>query len=150
MEQAWSYTYNLYQTNSEGWNIALGALVVAIILSFMWRMEGPWESDILSKRRGKMLRRARREFVRRDAIDAFVDYVEERVFHGDYTRKEANELYRDARKYWPVKELFPSPELLKENIRKRLDATGRNQPVPLPDREEKARPKHMFEKPAKA
>lgn len=95
-----------------------------------------------------MLRRARRNWVRQDAIDAFVNHVEERVYAGVFSRKEASELYRDARKYWPVKDLFPSPERLKEDIKYRI-ANQVHAEVPLVDKKEKARPKHMFEKPVK-
>lgn len=112
-----------------------------------WREGSDWYwKNVIPFGRGKMSRRrARRNYVRRDAIDHLVHYVEEKVFHGEYARSEANELYRDARKYWPVKELFPSPVLLKENIKARL-ARGLNVPVPLPDITKKVKPKHAFDK----
>lgn len=96
-----------------------------------------------------MLRRARREFIKKQAVDDFVDRVEERFFQGIYTDAERKELYRDIKKCFPIRDVFPSPELLKEAINKRR-ALGIHNPVPLPDWKEKARPKHMFEKPAKA
>lgn len=136
-----------YYANELGWNLLAGAAAIAIVV-YMSREPHDWWNYI-PHRRGRMMRRARRNWVRRDAIDAFVSHVEERVYAGIYTRKEASELYRDARKYWPVKELFPSPELLKENIKQRL-ARHQNSPVVLPDGKEKASPKHMFDKPAKA
>lgn len=138
---------NTYYANELGWNLLSGAVVIAIVV-LLSRETHEWWNHI-PRRRGKMLRRARRNWVRQDAIDAFVNHVEERVYAEVYTRKEASELYRDARKYWPVKDLFPTPELLKENIKARL-ARHQNEPVALPDRKEKVRPKHMFEKPAKA
>lgn len=91
-----------------------------------------------------MLKRQRRNYVRSMIIDELVNIVEQRVYNEEITRKEAREIYRDARKYWPVRDLFPSPELLKENIRDRLAATSKNLPVSLPDL--RVRPKHMFDK----
>jgi len=142
----------IYNRDPEWWNVTFffGSLLAGLVVYgvYRWERSRTWYwNNVIPFGRGRMSRRrARREYVRRDAIDKLVDYVEERVFHGEYTRAEANELYRDARKYWPVKELFPSPVLLKENIQSRL-ARQQNQPVPLPD---KPKPKHMFDKPAKA
>lgn len=137
----------VYHGNELGWNLLAGAAVIAFAV-LMSRETHEWW-NLLPHRRGKTMRRARRDWVRRDAIDALVNHVEERVYAGIYTRKEASEIYRDARKYWPVKELFPSPELLKENIKRRIAAHA-NEPVELIDRKEKARSKHMFDKPVKA
>lgn len=136
-----------YYSNQLGWHLLLGAAGVAVL--YWWTKEEHNWWNLIPRRRGRMLRRARRNWVRQDAIDAFVNHVEERVYAEIFTRKEASELYRDARKYWPVKELFPSPELLKKNIEYRLKNQV-HKDAPLPDRKEKARPKHMFEKPAKA
>lgn len=131
------------------WVLSLGA-ITCVYFAHLWKVETTFRWwDLIPRRRGKAMRRARRDWVRRDAIDAFVNHVEERVYSGEYSRKEASELYRDARKYWPVKDLFPSPELLKKNIEYRLKNQV-HKDAPLPDRKEKARPKHAFEKPAKA
>lgn len=138
---------SIYYSNQIGWHLLLGVAGVALLLWYTQEEQEWWNA--IPKRRGRMLRRARRNWVRQDAIDAFVNHVEERVYARIYSRKEASELYRDARKYWPVKDLFPSPELLKENIRKRL-AAHNNEAVPLVDKKEKAQPKHMFDKPVKA
>lgn len=137
----------VYYGNELGWNLLLGAVVIAFAV-LMSRETHEWWNH-LPRRRGRTMRRARRDWVRRDAIDALVNHVEERVYAEIYTRKEASEIYRDARKYWPVKELFPSPELLKKNIEYRLKNQV-HKDAPLPDRKEKARPKHMFDKPVKA
>lgn len=138
----------VYQTNPLAWVLTLGVLVTVYFYHCWKENEFQWW-NLIPRRRGRAMRRARREWVRRDAIDAFVNHVEERVYADIYTRKEASELYRDARKYWPVKELFPSPELLKKSIDYRLKNQV-HKDVPFPDRKEKARPKHMFEKLAKA
>lgn len=138
---------SIYYQNELGWNLLLGAAVITLVYLLSREKHEWW--NLIPRRRGKSMRRARRDWVRRDAIDAFVSHVEERVYAGEYSRKEATELYRDARKYWPVKELFPSPEVLKAKIDWRIKNQV-NTPVPLPDMKEKAQPKHMFEKPAKA
>lgn len=137
----------IYYTNELGYNLLLGAAVIGIAYLLSREKHEWW--NLIPRRRGKAMRRARRDWVRRDAIDAFVNHVEERVYNKEYSRKEATELYRDARKYWPVRELFPSPERLKEDIKRRL-AAHINEEVSLPDKKEKAQPKHMFEKLAKA
>lgn len=89
------------------------------------------------------MQRQRRNVVRSMIIDELVSIVELRVFTGEITRKEASEIYRDARKYWPVRDLFPAPERLKEVIRRRT-TTSTNDPVDLPDCKPKI--KHMFDK----
>lgn len=134
----------VYQTNPLAWVLTLGVLV-AVYFYHCWKENEFQWWNLIPRRRGRAMRRARREWVRRDAVDAFVNHVEERVYAGIYTRKEASELYRDARKYWPVKDLFPSPERLKEDIKRRL-AAHIHEPVNISNKKEKARPRHMFEK----
>lgn len=139
----------VYQANQLAWVSALGVLV-AVYFYHLWKENEFQWWNLIPRRRGRAMRKARRNWVRQDAIDAFVNHVEERVYAGVFTRKEASELYRDARKYWPVKDLFPSPERLKEDIKRRL-AAHINEPVALVDQREKARPKKvMFAKLAKA
>jgi hypothetical protein len=127
----------VYYNDQTNWNIALGALVLmvgfALYLSLLNKGESWGWWDYQPRRRGKAMRRARRDFIRSDTIDALVDHIEKRVSQGDYTRKEAKELYREARKAWEVRDLFPNPELLKENIKRRLQKTEDYAPVPLPD-----------------
>lgn len=99
-----------------------------------------------------MLRRKRREFVEQQAIDDFVNAVEERVYHGAYTRGEAKEIYRMFKQAFPKsRDLFPSPELLKEAIRRRHEA-GIHKPVPLPGAlpELSGKRRHLFDKPVTA
>lgn len=154
MENNWiNFATTTYYHDQVNWNVALGVIVLMLMYA-MWHTyqesdNGERYSQLPLRRGQKMRRRARREYVRRQAIDAFVDYVEERVFHKEFTRAEASELYRDARKYWPVRELFPSPELLKENIKRRLAATSKNQPVSFPDKEEKVKVPMFKGKPTK-
>lgn len=148
IDEATDAVVKVYYANPLGWNLLAGAaLVAAMFKKELTRTKWEWWNTI-PRRRGKMLRRERRNYVRLQTIDALVNYVEERVYNGEFTRAEASELYRDARKYWPVKDLFPSPELLKKNIEYRLKNQV-NKDIPLPDRKEKA-PKHMFQKPVKA
>ena len=98
-----------------------------------------------------MLRRARRNYVEQQMVDDFVNAIEERVYNGIITREEAKEVYRKLKQSFPIRDLFPSPELLKEAIKHRK-AAGIHAPVPLPEAmsELKNRPKHMFDKPVTA
>lgn len=130
--------------------IAVLGVLLCTFLFHQWKENEFRWWNLIPRRRGRAMRKARRNWVRQDAIDAFVNHVEERVYAGAFTRKEASELYRDARKYWPVKDLFPSPERLKEDIKRRL-AAHIHEPVALVDQKEKARPKKvMFPKLVKA
>lgn len=132
----------LYYSNQLAWQMLLGVALISIGYLLTVKKEEWWNA--VPKCRGKAMRRARRNYVRAQTVDALVNYIEERVYSGEFTRKEASELYRDARKYWPVKDLFPSPELLKKAIDYRLKNQV-HEPSPLPDRKEKVRPK-MFAK----
>jgi hypothetical protein len=141
--QAWiDQGWQLFYLNSGMIFICLLVALASLLIHLPFRAD---EEDFegLPKRRGKMLRRQRREYVKTLAVDDFVDRVEERVYNGTITREEAKELYRDFKKCFPVKDLFPSPELLKEAIKRRL-ALGIHTPVELPDK--KAKPRHMFDK----
>lgn len=131
-----NYVRDIYYHDQVNWNVALGAmflLVVYVLWLRYYNKEAEWGwYDLLPRGRGKMLRRARRNYVKLQAIDDFVHMVEERVHQGIYTRAEAKELYREAKKTWPIKDLFPNKELLKEAIRHRK-AADIHAPVPLPD-----------------
>lgn len=126
--------------------MVLGALCL-MLLYYLWSAQENWEwLDFIPHRRGKRMRKHRRDYVDMQATDDFVNAVEERVYSGIYTREEAKELYRKIKLLFPIRNLFPAPELLKENIKKRL-ASGTHAPVPLPDAIIKAPPKHAFDKP---
>lgn len=154
MEQGWSKLNILYQANPEGW-LVLGVLVViALLLCLPWRRNttGLSHLDFSPKRRGKMLRKKRREYVEQQAIDDFVNSIEERVYHGAYSREEAKEIYRMFKNAFPrSRDLFPSGELLKEAIRHRK-ALNIHAPVELPDALPQLthKPKHAFDKPVTA
>lgn len=150
-----NHLQHIYLQDRLNWDIALGAMaLMAVFIGFQKfpiKSNWGWESissDTLLRGRGRHVKKARRDFIRKDTIDALVHHVEKRVYDGDYSRKEANELYREARKAWYVKDLFPSPILLKEAINKRLKS-GQNEPVPLPG-SDKPKRKNAFDKPAKA
>ncbi len=135
----------LYVNNPMGWNFALLAVMAGLCYAY-----APWEKldkqewlTFTPHRRGKMLRRARRRFVEAQAIDDCVNAIEERVYAGVYTRDEAKELYRNLKKVWPVRDLFPCGEALKEAIRHRMEAKI-HEPVKLPDTN---KPKHAFDNP---
>jgi len=150
MENEWIKSgVTIYQNDMMNWNIALGAIVCFILYVIYVKKADEWYNH-LPRRRGKAMRRSRRDFVRQDAIDALVNHIEERVYQGEYSREEAKELYRDAKKVWPIRDLFPSPERLKEDIRRRLLVLKDTGPVPLPGRAEKPKRLHIFDKTAKA
>lgn len=116
----------IYDYNPAGWG-TLGVVLITLVGYGLGRI------NLRETMRGIKMRQKRREFIRSDTIDALVEHVQKRTLAGDYTAEEAQELYRDARKLWPSKDLYPIPEMLKENIQKRL-ANHVNDPVPLPDR----------------
>lgn len=93
--------------------------------------------------RGKrMLRRARQEYVINLVTQEFVDSVEMKVYHGEITRTEATEIYRRMKQLFPIRNLFPSTELLKDNIKKRL---GKHVEPNLPGKVVKIRPTNLFD-----
>lgn len=119
----------------------------SILLGYVWLSQETWEwLDFIPHRRGKRMRRHRRDYVDMQATDDFVNAVEERVYAGIYTREEAKELYRKMKLLFPIRNLFPAPELLKEAIKKRK-ANGVHEPVKLPDADIPAAPRHAFDKP---
>lgn len=146
MESVWKFL-DLNETITVGL-----ALVVlgAVYASQFWAFpitEQEW--DKLTPRgyrkRGRMLRKHREKIVINVAMADFVDVIEKRVMNGDYTRKESSEIYRRLKRGFPrVKDIFPAPHLLKENIKKRL-ASKDHEPVPLPDRKPKYKRKHAFD-----
>lgn len=131
MELAWTEAQALYYINPLGWNLTLGVglLLTGYVLP-SWRTT-KWGQD-------RMARQARTQSVEAQAIEDFVHSVEERVASGDYTREEAKELYRKAKKAWPSSDLYPSTELLKEAIDKRM-TSGDHAPVQLPDPKPRAK-----------
>jgi len=145
MEKLWDKVEVLYRGNPEGWWLLGAVIIVAWLTCVPWRRNMEW---VLSnpKGRGKMLRKKRREFVEQQAIDDFVHIVEERWFHGVYSDEEKKELYRRFRLAFPtVRDLFPSPELLKEAIKRRKEKDLLVK-VKLPDAvsELDPKPRHMF------
>lgn len=137
---------DIYNYNPVAWDFIIVISVFALALKVLTRPRiGDW-IPMRPRGRIKMLRRARRNYVRSLTIDAMIHFVEEQIYNGEFTRAEAKELYRDARKYWPVKDLFPSPELLKASIQKRLNSKT-HAPVALVGTEGKKR-KHAFDKSA--
>lgn len=129
----------VYSADRLNWDAALGAVILMGVYALMhkhlsWNKWNYWE--VIPRLRGKAMRRARRNYVRSSAVDGFVGIVEERVYQGEYTRDEAREIYRDLKKAFPIHDLYPSPALLKENIKQRL-ARKNNDPVPLPGKEKK-------------
>jgi hypothetical protein len=137
MESQWANVLHFYRQFEVATDIGVGLILLAIMFLCVdklftkeagWLLAGP-------RRRGRMIRKARRQYVDQLATYDFVDKIEERIYQGAITRAEANELYRKMKQLFPIRNLFPSPELLKENIDKRL-RKGTHAPVPLPDQSE--------------
>lgn len=148
------WVQNEYYHDKLNWDVALGAIVLmgayALLHPYLsWNTQTWSVYDLIPRRRGKAMRRARRNYVRSLAIDSFVHDVEELVYNGTFTREEAKEIYRDMKKCFPVSDLYPNVQLLKENINKRR-ASGIHAPVVLPDGEQKPIRRHLFDKPVKA
>lgn len=129
--------------------IVLGVLALAIVMALpWWKVDSEEWLDFIPRMKGRRMRRYRKNYVDQQAIDDFTHSVEERVYQGIYSREEAKELYRKLKHAFPIRDLFPNPELLKENIKKRR-ALQIHAPVPLPDSDIPPPPKHAFDKPKK-
>lgn len=160
MEQLWSAINYAYQHDKLTWDIALvvAFLASAYTAGHFLRKKEPTGKKVLTewellslfkpRRRGmKNMKKARINFIESLIIDDFVDAVEKRVFSEELSRTEATKLYQKMKRLFPVRDLFPSPELLKETIKRRL---GTHEPVPLPGSEPAFKRKHLFDKPVKA
>lgn len=143
MEKLWDAVVKSWEHDAVVW---VGVLFILIAVSFAsQRTEPAWWVHFKprSYNRGKrMLRRARREFVDNLVAQEFVDTVEMHVYNGEITRQEATECYRRMKRLFPIRNLFPNPELLKENIKKRL---GKHVTPTLPGSAPKVRPKNLFD-----
>lgn len=134
-----------WMDENEYWVAALFIVFTAAIFTSPPLTKGEW-LDFIPKRRGRKMRRARRQFVEDDAVDGFVNFIENRVYHEGWTREEAKEIYRRLKIAFPIRSLFPNPQLLKEKIKQRR-AKGIHDPVPLVDKKPKRVLKHVFDKP---
>ncbi len=117
METAWSNFYADYST----------FIVPAVgVVTMGWVYVGG--STILSYWRGSMIRKARRDHIRVLLVDKFVSDIEDAILSGEISREEAIDAYLDLKKSFPIPDLFPATERLKENIQKRI-ASGVHAPV---------------------
>lgn len=133
MELQWTDVLHFYQQYRVAIDVGVGLAAVGITILCVDKLatkEAGWAFS-LPRRRGRMIRKKRRQYVESLATYDFVDKIEERVYQGAITREEAKELYVMMKRLFPIRELFPSPELLKEAIKKRRHS-GINDPVPLP------------------
>jgi hypothetical protein len=133
--------YNKYEVAID---VVVGITAVCIIILCVEKLltkEAGWYFAT-PRRRGRMFRKQRWEYVKNLVTYDFTDRIEERVYQGAMTRKEAAEIYRMMKQILPVRGMFPSPELLKENIKKRMKS-GDHNPVPLPDTSPVAETKGM-------
>jgi len=110
-----------------------GVVTAVFLLILPWNKTG-WFDWLILYRRGRMKKKERRELVVLQAVDDFVDAIEERVADESISRTEATELYVMLQRAFPIKSLFPSNQWLKDSIRSRLN----NHVTPkLPDKKEK-------------
>lgn len=142
MEKLWDTVTKSLEHDAVMW---IGVtLILLLTLAASQKTEPVWQAyRPKGYNRGKrMLRRARRDFVDNLVSQEFVDTVEMHVYNGQITRQEATEIYRRMKQLFPIRNLFPNPELLKENIRKRL---GTHVTPNLPDKKPTVRPKNLFD-----
>lgn len=147
MREAWIKVVEVYNYNPDGWYVLGVCIVATLVLGWLWPSRDESWLNANPKRRGKMLRKKRREFIEQQAIDDFINALEERTYQGAYSKDEKVELLRKFKQAFPrVRDLYPSPELLKEAIRRRKEA-GIHKPVPLPGAlpELGGKPRHMFD-----
>lgn len=133
-ELTWSNVLMFYHSYEVAIDLAVGALLVCIIIlvgdKLLTKEEG-WLMS-LPRRRGRMFKKQRWDYVKNLVTYDLTDKIEERVYQGAMSREEAREIYRMLKQTFPVRNMFPAPELLKENIKKRIKS-GTHDPVPLPD-----------------
>jgi hypothetical protein len=101
--------------------------------------------NIIPGHRGRMMKKARWDYVLGKASDKFTSDIMEWLQEEELNQAEAAELYRLLKQALPNKNLFPSEVLLKAAIQKRITA-GIHTPVELP--KVKVTRKSLFEKPA--
>jgi len=141
--------YNQYQTEIV-FAVGVSALFGIYSIPFILGYRRERQDVVAPKRRGKMLRRERRKFVERMMLDAFVDETETQVYNEVISRAEAKEIYIKLKRVFNThRDLFPSPHLLKDMIRQRMDS-GVHAKVTLPkeDKPEVKKPRHMFDRAA--
>lgn len=142
MEKAWDIVVKSFEQDGALW---VGCVIILMLtLAASHKSEPGWLAyRPKGYNRGKrMLRRARQEHVINLVTQEFVDSVEMKVYHGEITRTEATEVYRRMKQLFPIRNLFPSTELLKENIKKRL---GKHIEPNLPGKVVKVRAKNLFD-----
>src|SRR3954470_8076352 len=100
METVWTEVTQFYQNYMLPTIVVMGITVVV----------GGYVSGIafLSRWRGYMIRKARREYVQVFLTDLFVSDIEDAIIDGVLTREEAIEMYRDLKKCFPIPNLFPA------------------------------------------
>ena len=126
--------------------IAVGLVVLLMLLleTITTLCEIMWIGLPVSK--GRKMRQLKEDRAVLTGVDGFVDLIEERVASGFYDREDAKILYSRLKKCFPIKDLFPSPPLLKEAIEKRINS-GTHAPVELPPVvQEEKKPRTVFDK----
>lgn len=124
--------------------VGMAALVFYLLLP---KKEGLEWLDSKPKKRGKAMRHERRKHVEYLATYEMVSRIEDLVATEQITRAEAKEVYLKLKRAFPIRDLFPSTEALKEGIKRRLLTKVHHPiPVPLPDLKPKEKLRHAFDK----
>lgn len=147
MEQAWEFVVNYLNDNALAVEITGIAVMLMLFVSMRNRLSPGSDGWVYFKprsyNRGKRnMRTERREYYLNIAAHDFVDSVEERVAAGEFSRVEAAEIYRLLKHHFRLRTLFPNPERVKENLKKRL---GKHIEPNFPDKKAKIRPTNLFD-----
>lgn len=134
MERLWS---------DYGVVMAVGALCVVTAATLTLDQYNWGWLNIIPGHRGRMMKKARWDYVLGLASDKFTSDIMDWLIAEDVTESEASELYRLLKQALKCKELYPSEVLLKQAIQKRIVQEA-HAPVPLPT--EKVKRKSLFEK----
>lgn len=142
-ETIWDTVRNSLEHDAIVW-IGVGLILLLVFAASHNKTTPGWAyHKPRSYNRGKrMLRTERLKFVDNLAAHDFVDCVETRVYNEEITRSEATEVYRKFKRLFPLRDMFPSPHLLKEKIQKRL---GTHTAPNLPGTAPKVRAKNLFD-----
>lgn len=135
--------------NYYGPTLVIVALFASLLVALMpWgyrKKESQWFEAIPRgyRRRGKKMRRNRKDYVENVLLSDFTDRIETRVMQGEITRAEAQVLYTRLKRVFPtIRDIFPSADRLKEKIKSRL---GKHIEAKLPDAAPPLRRRSMFD-----
>lgn len=135
----WELVWNTVAAAREFWMQNALVIIGGVLIIMLCVAASP--SRLKEYRVGRMLRKAKMEHVLNVLTYDFVSAVEERVASADITRSDATEVYRILKERFPVQSLFPAPELMKEQIKRRL---GKHIEPNFPDKVVKPKRRNML------